>query len=220
MSLGHGRCSPYGVPSGDSSGNRLPWNAPTLTALKALTAADSNRTHGNIVQVEADGSEWIFNKDSALTNDNILVATPAAGSGRWLRKPGPCSLWLPIAYTTANNAVLLTMATGAVFKLDSAHWRVTTGFSGGSSSAIGVSSSLNTTPGDILGGASGELTAVLGTAGSKSGTIGVKMDTVAELHAQLYVALDTFIFNRITSVYTAGAGYVVLCGNLISNPGA
>lgn len=212
--------STQGAPLSDNNGGRAPWSAATLAALKALTAVDPNRTHGNDAIVDADGSHWVFNKDSALTGDDILVATPDAGSGRWLRKPGAVALWLPISYQTANSAVLLTIPTNAVFKLDSAHWRVTTGFSGGSSSAIGVSSTGNTTPGDILGGASGDVTATLGTAGSKSGTIGAKMDTVSELHAQLYVATNTFSFNRITSVFTAGAGYVVLVGNLISNPGA
>ena len=158
----------------------------------------------------------------AGTGDDILVATPAAApsAGRWLRCPGAVDLALPIAFGTADGAVLLTIPTGARFKLESAHWEVTTGFTGGSSSAIGVASSLNATAGDILGGAGGDVTATLGTAGIKTGTIGAIMDTDAELHAQMYVAASNFTFERVTSAFTAGAGYVHLVGTLLRNAGS
>ena len=67
--------STQGAPLSDNNGGRAPWSAATLAALKALTAVDPNRTHGNDAIVDADGSHWVFNKDSALTGDDILVAT-------------------------------------------------------------------------------------------------------------------------------------------------
>ncbi len=212
--------SPFGAPK-YSSGSAVPASVATMTALKAVTEL-GDLIHGNTVLVDADGSEWVWHSTSALTGDDILVATPAAApsAGRWLRKVGRVALSLPIAFGTADNAVLLTIPTGAALKLDSLHWNVTTGFTGGSSSAIGVSSSVNTTQGDLLGGATGDVTATLGTAGRKTGTIGAIMDTDAEIHAQLLGAAATIVFDRITSVFTAGAGYVVVVGDLVANAGA
>ena len=212
--------SPFGAPK-YSSGSAVPASVATMTALKAVTEL-GDLIHGNEVLVDADQSRWYWHSTSALTGDDILVATPAAApsAGRWLRCPGAVDLALPIAFGTADGAVLLTIPTGARFKLESAHWEVTTGFTGGSSSAIGVASSLNATAGDILGGAGGDVTATLGTAGIKTGTIGAIMDTDAELHAQMYVAASNFTFERIASAYTAGAGYVHLVGTLLRNAGA
>ena len=212
--------SPYGAPI-YADGSPVAASVATLAALKALSDL-GDLVHGNEVTVDADGSKWRFHSSSALTGDDILVATPdaAPSAGRWLRCPGAVDLALPIAFGTADGAVLLTIPTGARFKLESAHWEVTTGFTGGSSSAIGVASSLNATAGDILGGAGGDVTATLGTAGIKTGTIGAIMDTDAELHAQMYVAASNFTFERITSAYTAGAGYVHLVGTLLRNAGS
>jgi len=205
-----------------SGGAAIAASVATMAALTALTATDSARTHGNEVRVDADGSKWRWHSTSTLTADNILVdaADDAPAAGRWLRCEGAVDLALPIGYGTADGATLLTVPAGCRFKLESAHWEVTTGFTGGSSSAIGVASSLQTTPGDILGGAGGDVTATLGTAGIKTGTIGALMDSDSELHAHMYVADSTFTFERITSVFTAGAGYVHLVGTLLRNVGA
>lgn len=212
--------SPYGAPL-YSSGAAIAASVATMAALTALGATHAARVHGNEVKVDADGSRWYWHATSALTSDGILVAAAddAPAAGRWLRCEGAVDLALPIAYTTADGAVLLTIPAGARFKLESAHWEVTTGFTGGSSSAIGVDSSKNTTAGDILGGASGDVAATL-VAGIAAGTIGAIMDSDSELHAQLYVPAETFRFQRITSVFTAGAGYVHLVGTLLRNAGA
>jgi len=214
--------TPYGHPATDSTGARVAHSAATLTALKAVPAADPARTHGNEVTVDADGSRWYFHSTSVLTGDDILVATPAdaPSAGRWLRAPGRVNLELPIAYTMADHTALLTLPTGAVFRLEYAHWRITTGFTGGSSSAIGIQSTTLSTAGDVLGGASGDVTATLGTAGIKAGTIGAKMDTDAEIHDNLFVAAEVFYYEKVTSTYTAGAGFACLEGYLIANPGA
>ncbi len=214
--------SPYGHPKSTNDGGtvtRAAVTAATLTALKALVASDAARTHGNIVRVAADASVWYFHSSSALTADDVLVAAPAAGSGRWLRKPGAVCLEVPIAVATADNAVILTIPTGCAFKLNSAHWRITTAFSGGTGSALGVESSLNTSDGDILGGSGGDTTNVQST-GRRAGTVGTTMDSMSELHAQLYVAGDTFALDEITDAYLLGAGYVCLVGTLIANAGA
>lgn len=212
--------TPFGAPK-YSSGSAVAASVATMTALKAVTEV-GDLIHGNEVLVDANQSRWYWHSTSTLTGDDILVATPAAAptAGRWLRCPGAVDLALPISYATADGAVLLTIPTGARFKLESAHWEVTTGFTGGSSSAIGIASSLSSTAGDILGGASGDLTATLGTAGIKTGTIGAIMDTDAELHTQMYVAASNFTFERIASAYTAGAGYAHLVGTLLRNAGA
>lgn len=202
-----------------AGGSPINPSAATLAALKALAAGHAARATGNVVRVDADGSEWVFHETSVLTGDDVLVVAPDAGTGRWLRKPGRVSLALPIGHATANNATLLTLPAGCVFKLDSAHWHVTTGFTGGTASAIGVSSTGAATAGDILGGAVGDVAATL-VAGRAAGTPGTLMDADTEVHARLYVATNTFSFNRITSAFTAGAGFVVLVGDLIANPGA
>ena len=45
-------------------------------------------------------------------------------------------------------------------------------------------------------------------AGVNAGTIGPKFDTTTEAQALLLVEGDTLRFDRITSVFTAGAGFV------------
>lgn len=203
-----------------AGGSPVAASVATLAALKALDADSNAHVHGNEVTVDADGSRWRFHSSSALTGDDILVAEPDnAAAGRWLRCPGRTRLRLPFSYATADGATLLTVPTGCVLKLDSAHWDITTPLTGGSSSAIGIDSSVDTTPGDILGGASGDVEATL-TAGIKAGTVGAKMDTDAELHAQILQPAATIRFQRITSAFTAGAGYVGLVVDILKHDGA
>ena len=191
----------------------------TIAALKALASVHPAHVDGNVVMVAADGSEWVYNSTSALTGDDILVVDPTNAAGRWLRKVGRTTLYLPFSYATADGATLLTVPTGCVLKLDSAHWKITADMTGGASSAIGIDSSIDTTPGDILGGASGDVAATL-TAGTKAGTVGAKMDTDTELHAQVLPAATTIRFQRITSAFTAGSGYVGLVVDILANAGA
>lgn len=215
--------SPYGTPK-YSSGSAMAASVATMAALTALTADHPARVHGNIVDVDADGSRWYWHSTSTLTSDGILVqaADDAPSAGRWLRAPGSVDLALPFTYATANNAVLLTLPTGAVLAFRQAYWEVTTGFTGGSSSAIGVNSSnaACNTAGDLLGGASGDVAATLVAGSVVPGTIGAKADALSELHADVLVAADTVKLNRITSAFTAGAGKVHLVGQLLRNAGA
>lgn len=210
--------SPYGARKYES-GTAKTASIATIAALKALAAVHPAHVHGNVVMVDADGSEWVYHSSSALTGDDILVVTPTNAAGRWLRKVGRTTLYLPFTYETADGATLLTVPTGCVLKLDSAHWKISASLTGGTSSAIGVAATGHTTAGDILGGASGDVEATL-TAGTKAGTVGAKMDTDTELHSMIFVATNTFTFERITSAFTAGAGSVGLVVDILAHPGA
>lgn len=117
-------------------------------------------------------------------------------------------LKLPISYSTADNEVLFTVPDGHHLRVNRAWWNVQTQFSGGSSSAIGASSSNSSysTAGDIIGGASGDVSATLAT-GQKGGTIGAKFGSNGVV---VLAPGDTIKFNRITSAFTAGAGYLMV----------
>lgn len=84
-------------------------------------------------------------------------------------------------------------------------WDVRTAFSGGASSAIGLSSSMtdNSTKGDVLGGAAGDVAATLVANTVTLGTAGT--DALVWLGPGA-----TIRFDRITSAFTAGNGYAQL----------
>jgi hypothetical protein len=117
-------------------------------------------------------------------------------------------LKLAIAFGTADGAVLYTVPAGHNLRINRAWWNVQTAFTGGSSSAIGIDSSnaAYNTAGDILGGASGDVEASL-AAGQKGGTVGAKM---SGNQVVVLVPGDTIRFQRITSAFAAGAGYLML----------
>lgn len=179
----------------------------TSTALKALTDS-SVRAEGDTHTLESNGSVWRYSASStaADTTEN-LVLTPSDSTGRWIRQGSGIFLRLAVAYATADAAVLFTVPTGFELTLRSLWWEITTGFTGGTSSAIGISSSnaAYNTAGDLLGGAAGALTASIGSASKAvGGTIGTKFGSNGRV---TLVAGNTIIFNRIASVYTAGAGF-------------
>lgn len=179
----------------------------------ALTAvAAGSRYDGAVVMVRTDGSLWRFASASTASEDEAqaMVLEPDAGSGRWLRADKAFTIKAPIAHTTADNAVILTVPAGFVLRLAGLpYYEVTTSFTGGSSSAIGIDSSVTgyTTKGDILGGTSGNVAAGL-TAGIRPGTVGDKLDSFAEVQAFVLQAADELHFGRITSAFTAGAGFL------------
>jgi len=124
-------------------------------------------------------------------------------------------LKLPIGFGTADATALFTVPTlppsCVGLYIGRAFWEVTTSFTGGASSAIGISSnnaSYNT-KGDILGGASGDVAATLVSTGVKykGGTLGAKFGSNGVI---VLVAGDTIRFDRITSAFTAGAGFLHL----------
>lgn len=198
--------------SGPTGASGIAGSVADRAALAAVGA--SSRATGMVVMVQSDRSTWMF--DGTATSDEDegqeLVIEPAAGSGRWLRADKAFTMKLPIDYTMADGAAILTVPAGFVLRLTGLpFWEVTTGFSGGSSSAIGVASDKTgyDTAGDILGGATGDVAASL-TAGVRAGTIGPKLDSFAELQAFFLEEADTLTFERITSAFTAGAGFVCL----------
>ena len=127
----------------------------------------------------------------------------------------PFWLSLPVAYSTADAETLYTVPAGIRLFLHRLIWEATTGFTGGSSSAIGVSSDATgfTTKGDLLGGSGGDVTATLGTSGSlAAGTIGAKFGSNGAI---VLPAGKLIRFDRITSAYTAGAGFVHVLASIL-----
>lgn len=123
----------------------------------------------------------------------------------------PFWLALPIGFGTADAATLYTVPTGLRMFIHRAVWEIATSFTGGTSSAIGVSSddtSCNT-KGDILGGASGDVAATLVSTGVpiKGGTLGTKFGS----NGAILIGSGKIVrFDQITSAFTAGAGLVHL----------
>jgi hypothetical protein len=117
------------------------------------------------------------------------------------------ALKLPIDFTIADAAVLYTIPYRS--RVVALFWEITASFTGGSSSAIGVSSSQAafTTKGMIHGGSSGDVAATLVTGAQPfRGTQGTAF-TAAPFIAILDVGA-TLRFDRVTSAFTAGAGFV------------
>lgn len=206
----------------DSIGNPV----ADMTALKAIAA--TGRADGMIVGVIAGtggGWElWRFSAASAAADTTeSLVATPAAGTGRWLRLPGDVTLTLPITFANADNSTIFTSPAGSLFHPREAWFDVTADWTGGVASAIGVHCSVVgwDTKGDILGGAGGDVAATLVAASfpRMTGTIGTKLAT-RTLGRLIMKAADTLKFDRIVSVFGAGTGNVRVVGDLLTNPGA
>lgn len=193
-----------------------------LTELKGIPA--DRRVHGQLFHKLDDGSNWRFHSTSSLTGDDIITATPGAGSGRFLRMPGNNLLAIPIAFGTADATVLLTVPAGCILQPLEFSWRVTADWTGGASSTIGLSSSNKTgytTKGDLLGGAAGDLAAVLvaSSAPTTPGTIGAQWGTIA-LRRPYWKPTETLRHDRITSAYTAGTGFVLVNCNILQHNGA
>ncbi len=212
----------YGDTAAIAVSARIAAPVASLTELKAIPA--NRRDAGMLAVNTTDGSRWRFHGTSALTGDDILVVAPSAGSGRWLRDLGAAELAMPIAFGTADAAVLLTVPAGCLLKIDEFAWKVSANWTGGSSSAIGVSSSNKTsltTKGDLLGGATGDVEATLVAASGlcAMGTIGAGYDTLAK-RRPLWIPTETIRFDRITSAFTAGTGFVLAAATILEHAGA
>lgn len=124
----------------------------------------------------------------------------------------PLALKLAISFALADAAVIYTVPSDIPkFRITSAFWEVTTGWTGGTSSAIGLSSSQTnyTTKGMVHGGSAGDVAATL-VAGYHGGTVGTGI--TADPKVIILAAGATIRFDRITSAFTAGAGFVHLHG--------
>ncbi len=210
------RFSPFGNPM-VAQGAKL-----TLAQLKAQNV---NQQLPNIEDlVLSDDSVFFYHPTSSLTPDDIFVVAPdaiggVAQPGRYLRSPGMMvDIKMPIAFGTLDAAVLATIPTNAQLMVVRGYWEPTADWTGGTSSAIGLSSSQApyNTKGDLLGGASGDVAATLvASAVVTPGTIG------ADIAAGVILKGGAAIrFDRIASAFATGAGFAHLVGMLIKNPGA
>lgn len=177
----------------------------TLAALKAFPAND--RIDGMAVVLASDGSRWKYAIGSSTTADDQLIVSPTDTVGRWVRTDKSVVLTAAAGFALADAAVLYTVPAGFRLILGVPFHNVTTSWTGGTSSAIGCSSG-NTglaTKGDLLGGASGDVAAgLLSTGAYAKGTVGAKIGKPGAV----LVAGDTILFDRITSVFTAGASTI------------
>jgi hypothetical protein len=160
-----------------------------------------------VATLSSDNSRWKYLLSSAVTADDILVVSPTDTSGRWVRADKFVDITAAVTKDTADAAVLYTVPTGFRLLLDVPFHNVTTSWTGGSSSAIGCSSSNGglSTKGDLLGGSGGDVAAgLLSTGAYAKGTVGAKIGKPGAV----LVAGDTILFDRITSAFTAGVGVI------------
>lgn len=201
----------------DSTGKfrRLP-EAPLILSVEELKLLDSSQIDDGVPVQTNDGRHFVFRRSSALAADDVFVVAGRYG-GRFVLRPGmPFDLALPIAAATADAAVLATVPAGAALLLGRSHWEITENWTGGSSSAIGISSDQApyNTKGDLLGGAAGDVAATLvASAGRVLGTIGA--DVAAGI---LLKGGATIRFDRITSAFTAGSGFAHIVGTCLAMP--
>ncbi len=137
----------------------------------------------------------------SIANYPPALAAAVAGSGRF-------TLTLPVTFANTDAQVLYTVPSGLRVSLERAFWEVLVSWTGGASSAIGLSSSNANynTKGDLLGGASGDVAAgLLSTGNPFKGTVGTKAATQGII---VLVAGDTIRFDRIVSAFTAGSALV------------
>jgi hypothetical protein len=183
------------------------WAVPDHATAKALSGVQYD---GMLIKTLNDGFEWVYRSaGTAVDASENLAMTPGAGGGAFTRLDLAIELKLAIAFGTADAAALLTVPVGMKLWLQSLAWEDTLSFTGGASSAIGVSSSNANynTKGDLLGAAAGDVAATLIQTGNpyKGGTLGAKYGTNGRV---ILVAGDTIRFDRITSAFTAGTGFV------------
>lgn len=201
--------------------SRIGGTVANRTALKAIPPRF--REDGQVFFSASNRSMWMFIAGDTRTEDTNreFIITPDVGTGAYIRIDKAFVAKLAFDFNTADAAILETVPEGFSVRLAGMpFWECTVAFSGGASSAIGISSSTvtgYTTKGDLLGGAAGDVAAGLG-AGTNAGTIGPKVDTLTELQALLIEEGTTFRFDRITSAFTAGSGFA--CFPLIVDPAA
>ena len=178
----------------------------SVAAVQALTADDWN----GVVYVGAKPYRW---RAASLANDTTgqLAIRPTAiasgDPGRFeLDDASTTILGAACTFATANSAVLYTVPVGfTLLVTPRAWWNNSIAWTGGTVASIGMSSSNAgyNTPGDLHGGAGGDLTAAMGTGYKVGSAIGAKL---ASSGIVILTGGDTIIFNRIVDVYTAGAG--------------
>lgn len=151
------------------------------------------------------------------TRDQLATFPPAISDALVLAGTGVLhgTLTFPVAFGTADAAVLYTVPAGYRMAIIEAFWEVTVSFTGGAVSTIGLSSSNAgfNTKGDLLGGAAGDAAAVVISTGVLAkGAVGAKMGAPNRV---VLIAADTIRFDRITSAFAAGSGFAHVSYRLI-----
>ncbi len=169
-----------------------------------------------------------FVTGSASTDDNQsqLIVVPAvnAAAGRWARCDQKIDLILPFTFATADRATLYTNAAEHTLSLllDECLWETTAAFSGGVATRIALSVNsgpIADTTGNLMGGAAGDgigTNPTLNDAQFWKPTAGLGTGAGA-IAMVLRAAGDVILFNRVASVFTAGAGRAHVPCNLIAN---
>lgn len=187
-------------------------NAAELAAIEA-----KYRSNGQIANMGGKLVQWLDAATDTDATDNLIIeADDAPSAGAWCVMPGQF-VDIPLAFTfsTADAAVLYTTPAHSKILIAQAYWEIAVSLTGGSSSAIGLSSGATgyTTKGDVHGGASGDVAASL-TAGTRPGTAGAK-----KAAGILLPGGSTILYDKVTSAFTAGSGNVHVCALVLANPG-
>lgn len=179
-----------------------------MAATRAALAAVTNAPDGAVAMV-ADGSSWRWDASLATTADGEILLG-AATAGRWVRADPSFVMKIAISFANTDGQAIWTCPAGFVAQLTARPWwEVTANWTGGSSSAIGLSTNITgyTTKGDLLGGATGDVAATLTAANGIAGTIGAELDDAAGMFAMRFVEDSEIQFDRITSAFDAGTGF-------------
>lgn len=117
---------------------------------------------------------------------------------------------IPVDFSIVDATVLFVVPFRSILLPDSTFLEIVTGFTGGTSSAVGLSSAQApyTTKGMLGGGSGGYLTAVIGSAGIVRGIQGTGFTAAPNI--MLLEAGSNIRWDLIASQYTAGAGFVHL----------
>ncbi len=199
-------------------------SAAELAALKKNQRWDTTAEGGGPLTAVTPQGRYTWSPTSTLAGDGQLVIAPDDGAtGRFLLDAGQeVKLSFPFTFETLDAAALLTMPAGAYLWPTKIWWNITADMTGGTASAIGVSSDVTgwDTKGDLLGGAGGDVAAALTAALSPAlGTIGAAWDSVTERRFMLRPA-DVLRFDHIVSQFTAGAGSVEMTAHVVANAGS
>lgn len=197
--------------------------------LATLKQTPPNQRVGNqMVFVQADQTVWYFDADATLTGDDVLVVTPASGTGRWLRKPGTAMLAIPFFATTPTGTTLLTVPTGCILAPREFGYRVSAIFTGASNAALAFSSSNH--PGHT--GAANFVGSLVATqlnqlfSATANGTgidfqmapIGTTFTTIAERRTWMKPG-DTIRADIIGAQFATGAGQLLVACDILLNSG-
>lgn len=188
----------------------------TLAKLKTIDV----QGHQHYERVQIGGLMYYFHESCVLAGDDLFVIAPGDNQpGRYLLAPGyPFDLPIAITYALADAALIATAPANMLALLGRSYWEPTVDWTGGTSSAIGISTDTapHNTQGDLLGGSGGDVAATLvASAGNTLGTIGV--DVAGGI---LFKGGEKIRYDEIVSAFTAGAANVHLVGTMIANPGA